>query len=121
MTDCVCLQAPLKFWFLSNFASPQFKQFMPKMAEELGFEFEFVTYAWPHWLHRQTEKQRVMSVISPRFSLCSADFRVVSPLLSLTSADSRSSLSSSLLIHALILADFRSRLWLPGGLTRSCS
>ena len=36
------------------------KLFMPKMAAELGFEFEFVTYAWPHWLHRQTEKQRVM-------------------------------------------------------------
>ena len=52
--------APLKFWFLSNYASPQFKQFMPKMAKELGFEIEFVTYAWPHWLHRQTEKQRVM-------------------------------------------------------------
>eukprot|EP01043_Picozoa_sp_COSAG02_P042101 COSAG02_NODE_3549_length_6580_cov_7.819883_2_plen_1698_part_00 len=52
--------APLKFWFLSNYASPHFKKFMPRMAVELGFEFEFVTYAWPHWLHRQTEKQRVM-------------------------------------------------------------
>ena len=52
--------APLKFWFLSNYASPHFKAFMPQMAVELGFEFEFVTYAWPHWLHRQTEKQRVM-------------------------------------------------------------
>jgi len=50
----------VKFWLLDNFASPQFKDFVPVMAEEYGFHFEFVTYNWPHWLRRQTQKQRVM-------------------------------------------------------------
>ena len=50
----------VKFWLLDNFASPQFKDFLPVMAKEYGFYFEFVTYNWPHWLRRQTQKQRVM-------------------------------------------------------------
>lgn len=25
-----------------------------------GFEYEFVTYKWPHWLHKQTDKQRII-------------------------------------------------------------
>jgi len=52
--------APVKFWFISNFLSPQFKEFAPKMAEEYGYEVEFVTYKWPFWLRRQTEKQRII-------------------------------------------------------------
>jgi UDP-glucose:glycoprotein glucosyltransferase len=53
-------QSKVKFWLLDNFASPQFKDFLPVMAKEYGFYFEFVTYNWPHWLRRQTQKQRVM-------------------------------------------------------------
>ena len=30
------------------------------MAKEYGFEYELVQYHWPHWLHAQTEKQRVI-------------------------------------------------------------
>jgi UDP-glucose:glycoprotein glucosyltransferase len=30
------------------------------MAEEYGFEYELVTYKWPHWLRAQTEKQRII-------------------------------------------------------------
>ena len=30
------------------------------MAEKYGFDYEFVTYKWPHWLHKQTEKQRII-------------------------------------------------------------
>ena len=52
--------APLKFWFLQNYASPQFRDFMPKMGKEMGFDVEFVTFNWPGWLHHETEKQRVM-------------------------------------------------------------
>ena len=51
---------PVKFWFLANFASPQFRAFVPLMARELGFEAEFVTYKWPVWLRRQEEKQRII-------------------------------------------------------------
>jgi UDP-glucose:glycoprotein glucosyltransferase len=40
--------------------SPHFKEFVPKMAEKYGFDFGFVTYRWPHWLRRQTEKQRTI-------------------------------------------------------------
>jgi UDP-glucose:glycoprotein glucosyltransferase len=53
-------KSPVKFWFIENFFSPQFKDFAPKMAEKYGYEIEFVTYKWPAWLRRQTEKQRVI-------------------------------------------------------------
>lgn len=51
-------QSSIKFWFLKNYLSPQFKEFIPHMAKEYGFEYELVTYKWPRWLHQQTEKQR---------------------------------------------------------------
>lgn len=53
-------QSPVKFWFIRNFASPQFVQFVPLMAVHYGFEVEFITYKWPIWLRRQEEKQRVI-------------------------------------------------------------
>jgi len=53
-------QSPVKFWLLSNFLSPAFKEFVPKMAKNYGFEVELVTYKWPAWLHEQTEKQRII-------------------------------------------------------------
>uniref|UniRef100_A0A1X7TGE8 Glucosyltransferase 24 catalytic domain-containing protein n=1 Tax=Amphimedon queenslandica TaxID=400682 RepID=A0A1X7TGE8_AMPQE len=33
---------PVKFWFLKNYLSPQFKDFIPRMAERYGFEYELV-------------------------------------------------------------------------------
>ncbi|KAI5308541.1 GABA/polyamine transporter, partial [Ascosphaera atra] len=48
----------VKFWFIEQFLSPSFKTFLPHMAEEYGFEYEMVTYKWPHWLRHQSEKQR---------------------------------------------------------------
>ncbi|KAF2746996.1 glycosyltransferase family 24 protein [Sporormia fimetaria CBS 119925] len=48
----------VKFWFIEQFLSPSFKEFLPHMAAEYGFEYEMVTYKWPHWLRGQTEKQR---------------------------------------------------------------
>lgn len=53
-------KTPVKFWILSNFLSPQFKETVPKMAAEFGFEVAFVTYRWPQWLNAQTEKQRII-------------------------------------------------------------
>nr|XP_002120850.2 UDP-glucose:glycoprotein glucosyltransferase 1 isoform X2 [Ciona intestinalis] len=50
----------VKFWVLKNYLSPQFKDFIPHMAEEYGFEYELVQYKWPRWLRQQTEKQRTM-------------------------------------------------------------
>ncbi|WWC85342.1 uncharacterized protein L201_000205 [Kwoniella dendrophila CBS 6074] len=50
----------VKFWFIENFLSPTFIEFVPKLAEEYGFQYEFVTYKWPHWLRAQTEKQRII-------------------------------------------------------------
>ncbi|KAK9830935.1 hypothetical protein WJX81_007880 [Elliptochloris bilobata] len=49
-----------KFWFIKNYMSPQFKRFLPHMAQRYGFEYELVTYKWPTWLHKQTEKQRII-------------------------------------------------------------
>ncbi|EME42212.1 glycosyltransferase family 24 protein [Dothistroma septosporum NZE10] len=48
----------VKFWFIEQFLSPSFKDFLPTMAEEYGFKYEMVTYKWPHWLRAQKEKQR---------------------------------------------------------------
>lgn len=30
------------------------------MAREVGFDFELVQYQWPQWLHKQTNKQRII-------------------------------------------------------------
>ena len=49
-----------KFWILSNFISPKFKEYVPKMARRYNFEYEFVTYKWPNWLNPQSEKQRII-------------------------------------------------------------
>ncbi|KAK7747781.1 killer toxin resistant protein [Diatrype stigma] len=48
----------VKFWFIEQFLSPSFKEFIPHLAAEYGFKYEMVTYKWPHWLRHQTEKQR---------------------------------------------------------------
>ncbi|KAJ8357028.1 hypothetical protein SKAU_G00198220, partial [Synaphobranchus kaupii] len=53
-------KTPVKFWFLKNYLSPTFKEFIPYMAEEYGFQYELVQYKWPRWLHQQTEKQRII-------------------------------------------------------------
>ena len=48
----------VKFWFIEQFLSPSFKDFLPIMAKEYGFQYEMVMYKWPHWLRAQKEKQR---------------------------------------------------------------
>ncbi|KAH7327820.1 UDP-glucose:glycoprotein glucosyltransferase-domain-containing protein [Stachybotrys elegans] len=48
----------VKFWFIEQFLSPSFKDFIPHLAREYGFKYEMVTYKWPHWLRGQREKQR---------------------------------------------------------------
>ncbi|KAM5311040.1 UDP-glucose:glycoprotein glucosyltransferase 2 [Glossophaga mutica] len=53
-------RTPVKFWFLKNYLSPTFKEVIPHMAQEYGFQYELVQYKWPRWLHRQTEKQRII-------------------------------------------------------------
>jgi len=50
----------VKFWLLENFLSPSFKDWIPEMARHYDFDVEFVTYKWPTWLRRQTEKQRII-------------------------------------------------------------
>lgn len=51
---------PVKFWFIKNYLSPQFKDVIPHMAQQYGFDYELITYKWPTWLHKQTEKQRII-------------------------------------------------------------
>ena len=48
----------VKFWFIEQFLSPSFKSFLPHVAAAYNFEYEMVTYKWPHWLRAQKEKQR---------------------------------------------------------------
>ncbi|RNC39420.1 putative mitochondrial UDP-glucose:glycoprotein glucosyltransferase, partial [Trypanosoma cruzi] len=50
----------IKFWLIENFLSPQFKTLVPLLAKHYGFDVGFVTYRWPWWLHKQTEKQRTI-------------------------------------------------------------
>ena len=51
-------QSTVKFWLITNFLSPASKEFLPQMAREYEFDYELVTYQWPHWLRGQKEKQR---------------------------------------------------------------
>ncbi len=51
---------PVKFWFIENFLSPNFKDMIPKLADHYGFQLELITYQWPSWLFEQTEKQRTV-------------------------------------------------------------
>jgi UDP-glucose:glycoprotein glucosyltransferase len=52
--------ATVKFWLIENFLSPRFKELLPHFAKKFNCEFGLVTYKWPHWLRRQTEKQRTI-------------------------------------------------------------
>jgi hypothetical protein len=51
---------PVKFWILENFISPAFKNTIQTLADGVGFEVAFITYQWPNWLRKQTEKQRII-------------------------------------------------------------
>ncbi|KAK6962086.1 UDP-glucose:glycoprotein glucosyltransferase 1 [Biomphalaria glabrata] len=53
-------KSKVKFWFLKNYLSPTFKDFIPYMAKKYGFEYELVQYKWPRWLNQQKEKQRII-------------------------------------------------------------
>ncbi|QDZ26018.1 UDP-glucose glycoprotein glucosyltransferase [Chloropicon primus] len=53
-------ESPVKFWFIKNYMSPKLKRVLPQMAEAYGFEYELITYKWPSWVLRQTEKQRII-------------------------------------------------------------
>ncbi|KAI4148761.1 MAG: hypothetical protein LQ340_004950, partial [Diploschistes diacapsis] len=48
----------VKFWFIEQFLSPSFKETLPHLAAAYKFDYEMVTYKWPHWLRGQREKQR---------------------------------------------------------------
>ncbi|KAK7462762.1 killer toxin resistant protein [Stygiomarasmius scandens] len=50
----------VKFWFIENFLSPSFLEFIPHFAEAYNFKYELVTYKWPSWLRAQKEKQRII-------------------------------------------------------------
>lgn len=52
-------KSPVKFWFIKNYLSPQFKETINDLSKHYGFEYELITYKWPHWLFAQTEKQRI--------------------------------------------------------------
>ena len=52
----------VKFWFIKNYMSPQMKSFVPHMAAAYGFEYQFVTYKWPSWLHKQVRPSAPCSV-----------------------------------------------------------
>lgn len=51
-------KSTVKFWFIEQFLSPSFKELLPHLAAHYKFQYEMVTYKWPHWLRGQKEKQR---------------------------------------------------------------
>lgn len=53
-------ESPLKFWLFENYLSPTFKKLAEAMAQQYGFQVGYVTYKWPKWLTKQTEKQRII-------------------------------------------------------------
>lgn len=40
---------PVKFWLFENYLSPKFKALASTMAQEYGFQVNYVTYKWPEW------------------------------------------------------------------------
>eukprot|EP00474_Spongospora_subterranea_P006140 CRZ06598.1 hypothetical protein [Spongospora subterranea] len=50
----------IKFWFVGQFLSPQFKTSIQEFADRYGCTVELVVYKWPNWLRRQREKQRTI-------------------------------------------------------------
>jgi hypothetical protein len=70
---------------------------IPHMAREYGFEYDLVTYKWPSWLHKQTEKQRIILVYKIWYiNDCWADF-FVEPAYLRISQDCFGALISALL------------------------
>jgi len=53
-------QSKVKFWLLKYFLSPAFIAELPGLAQAGGFEYGLVQYQWPSWLHKQTNKQRII-------------------------------------------------------------
>ncbi|KAF7345254.1 hypothetical protein MSAN_01902000 [Mycena sanguinolenta] len=53
-------KSTVKFWFIENFLSPSFLEFIPHLAGAYNFQYELVTYKWPSWLRAQKEKQRII-------------------------------------------------------------
>ncbi|KAI0073110.1 glycosyltransferase family 24 protein [Panus rudis PR-1116 ss-1] len=53
-------KSSVKFWFIENFLSPAFLEFIPHFAAAYNFQYELVTYKWPSWLRPQREKQRII-------------------------------------------------------------
>ncbi|KAF7297231.1 hypothetical protein MIND_00956200 [Mycena indigotica] len=53
-------KSSVKFWFIENFLSPSFLEFIPHLASAYNFQYELVTYKWPSWLRAQKEKQRII-------------------------------------------------------------
>nr|GAT58270.1 predicted protein [Mycena chlorophos] len=53
-------KSSVKFWFIENFLSPSFLEFIPHLADAYNFQYELVTYKWPSWLRAQKEKQRII-------------------------------------------------------------
>jgi len=53
-------KSTVKFWFIENFLSPSFLEFIPHFAEAYNFKYELVTYKWPSFLRTQKEKQRII-------------------------------------------------------------
>lgn len=45
---------------VSGICDRRFKEFLPEFAEAYGFDFGLITYKWPTWLNKQTEKQRII-------------------------------------------------------------
>lgn len=51
-------KSTVKFWLLRNFLSAEFVNRLPILADNYGFEYEFVSYKWPLWLRQQKKKFR---------------------------------------------------------------
>lgn len=52
---------PIKLWLIADFLSPAFlSSQLPAFSEIWNFQYELISYAWPPWLRRQSEKQRTI-------------------------------------------------------------
>uniref|UniRef100_A0A7S3JTS0 UDP-glucose:glycoprotein glucosyltransferase n=1 Tax=Aureoumbra lagunensis TaxID=44058 RepID=A0A7S3JTS0_9STRA len=51
---------PLHFWLFENYLTPNFKSAAAALVQYRNMSVHYVTYKWPEWLRRQTQKQRII-------------------------------------------------------------
>lgn len=51
----------VKFWFIKEDATPEFKAILPQFAKDNGFEYEYISFMWPDFVKMPRETSSIIS------------------------------------------------------------